>query len=101
MSDNASDVIDTDEAKTERLSRAVNAILAQLHPLIDGKVVLALDGMVIVQHPDGKVGCSHFNTGIDDETKQWAREQAGFYHAGKFGEPDGRERNSHRIPRKH
>lgn len=92
---------DTDADKTDRLVRAAKAIGEALRPLIDGKVVLSIESMIVVQHPDGKVGCSNSNIGVDDESKEWARRAARQYHSGQLGTPDATEQRFLRAPKKH
>lgn len=93
--------VDTDADKTERLTNAAKVIGDALQPLIDGKVVLAIESMIIVRHPDGKVGCSSSNIGVDDESKRWARDAARRYHAGHLGAPDATEQRFVRTQKKH
>lgn len=92
---------DTDAEKTERLTRAAAAVGEALKELIDGKVILAVDGMIIVQHPDDKVGCSSFNIGVDDQVKGWAAQQSLRHHSGRLGTPDKSESYRVQRPKKH
>lgn len=97
----AGDTVDTDEDKTERPSLAAKRIAEALQPLLDGKVILAVDIMIIVKHPDGKVGCTHQNIGTSEKTKEWAARQAWRFHSGELAEPDARESFAYRVPEKH
>lgn len=92
---------DTDLDKSNRLVAAAAAISDALAPLIDGKVVLAIDAMIIVQHPDGKVGGTSINIGRDELVKGWAARQALRHHQGALGPPDLSESRVMRGPTKH
>lgn len=93
--------VDTDARKTERLVRAASAISQALEALIDGKVVLAIDAMILVQHPDGKVGGTSINIGRDELVKGWAARQAFRHHQGALGPPDLSETRVMRAAKKH
>lgn len=93
--------LDTDQDKTERLVNAAKAVGDALQPLIDGKVVLAIESMIVVRHPDGKVGCSNSNIGVDEESKRWAQQAARRYHTGQLGTPDATEQRFVRTAKKH
>lgn len=89
-----------EELMREAQQRATRAISEAIAPLVDGKVVIGVEVVVLLEI-EGHTAPSRCNMGHTPAAKTAVRQAAMQLHLGLRGEPVGREDQTYLRPKRH